>query len=74
MINTASPERCSGNSGTNLIGGVFEGKFLDAKAMLSIATIPGREVLLAQFVNLINSPIQRLAIVLNRVAVKRETV
>ena len=57
-----------------IVGGIFEGKFLDAPQMLSIATIPGREVLLAQFVNLINSPIQRFAVVLGQIAQKKETV
>src|SRR3989344_8437655 len=45
-----------------ILGGIFEGKYLDQAGMLSIATIPPREVLLAQFVNLINSPIQRFAV------------
>jgi ribosomal protein L10 len=36
--------------------------------MLEIAMIPSREVLYAQFVNLINSPIQRFAVVLNAIA------
>src|SRR3970282_684602 len=40
-----------------LAGGVFDGKYMDAKAMLSLATIPGRDVLIGQFVSLINSPI-----------------
>lgn len=54
-----------------IVGGVFEGKYMDAAAMLSIATIPGREVLLAQFVNLINSPIQRFAVVLSEIVKKK---
>ncbi|MDP3958217.1 MAG: 50S ribosomal protein L10 [bacterium] len=54
-----------------IVGGIFEGKYLDAKAMLGIATIPPKEVLIAQFVNLINSPIARLAVVLNQVAEKK---
>ncbi|MEK7143380.1 MAG: 50S ribosomal protein L10 [Patescibacteria group bacterium] len=56
-----------------IVGGVFEGKYMDGVAMLRIATIPSREVLLAQFVNLINSPIQRFATALNQIAVKKET-
>ena len=54
-----------------IVGGIFEGKFLDAPAMLSIAMIPGREVLLGQFVNIINSPIARFAVVLGQIATKR---
>jgi len=56
----------------NIIGGIFEGKFLDAKKMMEIAMIPSREVLYAQFVNLINSPIQRLAVVLDAIAKGRD--
>ena len=52
----------------SIIGGIFEGKFLDQAKMLEIAMIPSREVLYAQFVNLINSPIQRFAVVLDQIA------
>ena len=51
-----------------IIGGIFEGKFLGKEAMIEIAMIPSREVLYAQFVNLINSPIQRFAVVLDAIA------
>ena len=54
-----------------IIGGVFEGAYVDQAKMLSIATIPPREVLLAQIANLLNSPIQRLAIALNQIAEKK---
>jgi large subunit ribosomal protein L10 len=54
-----------------IVGGVFEGKFMAAKEMQEIATIPGRQVLIGQFVNLINSPIQRLAIALDQIAAKK---
>ncbi len=52
----------------NILGGIFESHFVDAQKMMTIATIPPREVLLAQFVNLINSPIQRFAVVLDQIA------
>lgn len=51
-----------------IIGGVFDGVFKSQADMLSIATIPSRETLLAQFVNLINSPIQRFAVVVSEIA------
>jgi large subunit ribosomal protein L10 len=51
-----------------IIGGIFEGKFLGKEKMMEIAMIPSREVLYAQFVNLINSPIQRFAVVLDAIA------
>lgn len=49
-------------------GGIFEGKFMDATQMFAVATIPPREVLLAQIAYLLKSPIQRLAIGVNEVA------
>ncbi len=55
-----------------IVGGVFEGKYKDAAAMTEIAMIPPREILIAQFVNLINSPIQRFAIVIGQVAKQKE--
>ncbi|MEK7535674.1 MAG: 50S ribosomal protein L10 [Patescibacteria group bacterium] len=55
----------------SILGGVFEGKFMDKEAMLSIAAIPSQKTLYAQFVNLINSPIQGLVIALNGLAEKK---
>jgi large subunit ribosomal protein L10 len=55
-----------------IVGGVFEDKYMDASAMMSIATIPSREVLLGQFVNVINSPIQGLVMALDAIAKKGE--
>jgi large subunit ribosomal protein L10 len=52
----------------DIVGGIFEGNFLGKNAMVEIAMIPSREVLYAQFVNLINSPIQRFAVVLDQIA------
>ncbi len=52
----------------SILGGIFDGSYADKEKMLSIAIIPSREVLLAQFVNLINSPIQSLVIALDAVA------
>ena len=51
-----------------ILGGVFEGKFVDATKMMEIASIPGMQVLYGQFVNLINSPIQRFAVVLDQIS------
>lgn len=54
-----------------IVGGVFEGKFMTLSEMVTIAQIPGLKTLQAQFVNLINSPIQRLVIGLNAIAEKK---
>ena len=51
-----------------IVGGVFEGKIVDQATMMSIATIPGREALLGQFVNVINSPIQGFVMLLSEKA------
>ena len=51
-----------------ILGGVFEGKYMDREQMTGIATIPPREVLLSQIAYLLKSPIQRLAIGINEVA------
>jgi large subunit ribosomal protein L10 len=51
-----------------IVGGIFEGKYADAAFMMTLATIPGREVLLGKFVNLINSPLQRLVMALDQIS------
>jgi len=51
-----------------IVGGIFEGKYMNASEMTEIASIPSLDVLYGKFVNIINSPIQRFAIVLSQVA------
>ena len=51
-----------------IMGGVFEGRFMTAVEMEEIAQIPTLEVLRGKFVNIINSPIQRLIIGLSEIA------
>ncbi len=50
-----------------IVGGIFEGKFMSKEEMISIAQIPGLKTLQAQFVNLINSPVQRFVLALNEI-------
>lgn len=57
--------------GLKLLGGIFEGRFMNAEEITEIANIPSRKVLRAQFVNLINSPIQRFAVVLDQIREKK---
>lgn len=52
----------------SIVGGVFEGRFMTLSEMVTIAQIPGLKTLQAQFVNLINSPIQRFVLALNEIA------
>jgi large subunit ribosomal protein L10 len=51
-----------------ILGGVFENRFTSAEEMKTVALIPSQQVLYGQFVNLINSPIQRFVTVLDRIA------
>lgn len=60
-----------GKKTPSIVGGVFEGSYADSAQMLAIATIPPREVLLAQIAYLLKSPIQRLAIAVGAVAEKK---
>ena len=56
-----------------IVGGIFEGKYMSVEEMTAVAMIPSQKTLYAQFVNLINSPIQRFAVVLDAIA-KTKTV
>jgi large subunit ribosomal protein L10 len=51
--------------------GVYAGKALDAKGVQALASIPSKEVLLAQLLGLMQSPISRIARVLAAIAEKR---
>ncbi len=51
--------------------GVFAGKALDVDGVKQLASIPSREVLLAQVCGLLMSPISRTAVVLGAVAAKK---
>ena len=52
-------------------GGVYGGKALDANAVKQLASIPTKEVLLAQLCGLLMSPISRTAVVLGALAAKK---
>ena len=52
----------------SILGGIFDGKFVDGAYMMEIATIPSKEVLLSKIAFLFNSPVQRLAIAMSEVA------
>ena len=52
-------------------GGAFSGKALDAAGIKALASIPSREVLIAQVAGLLKSPIQRMAGVLAALAEKK---
>jgi large subunit ribosomal protein L10 len=52
-------------------GGVFSGKALDVDGVKQLASIPSKEVLLAQLCGLLMSPISRTAVVLGALATKK---
>lgn len=54
----------------SMLGGMFSGAYVNKAEIASIAAIPGMQTLRAQFVQLINSPIQRLAVVIHAKAEK----
>ena len=56
-----------------IVGGIFEGKYMNVDEMMAIAMIPSQKTLYAQFVNLINSPIQQFVVALDQIA-KTKTV
>ncbi len=53
------------------LGGVLEGKYLSQNEMVALGAIPPTPILRGMFVNIINSPIQRMAIALGEVAKKK---
>jgi large subunit ribosomal protein L10 len=55
----------------SILGGIFEGKFADKAAMVAISQIPPLKTLHAQFVNVINSPIQGFVVALSEIAKKK---
>lgn len=55
----------------NIVGGVFEGKYMTKDEMISIASIPPLKTLQGMFVNAINSPIQGFVMALDQIAKKK---
>jgi large subunit ribosomal protein L10 len=52
----------------SILAGIFEGKLVGMEMMREIATIPSMQGLRGMFANIINSPRQRFAIALSKVA------
>ena len=52
-------------------GGAYAGKALDANGIKTLAAVPSKEVLLAQLLGLMQSPISRLARVVAAIAEKK---
>ena len=60
-----------GNDKLIVMGGAYAGKALSADGVKSLASIPSKEVLLAQLLGLMQSPVSRMARVLAALAEKR---
>jgi large subunit ribosomal protein L10 len=60
-----------GNDKLIVKAGAYGGRALDAKGVSALASIPSKEVLLAQLLGLMQSPVSRLARVLAAIAEKR---
>ena len=52
----------------NILGLIFEGRYMDKAEMTEIAEIPPTDQLRGMFVNVINSPIQGMVIALSKIA------
>ncbi len=55
----------------NIVGGVFESKYMSKEEMMGIANIPPLNTLYGMFVNVINSPIQGLVVALDQIGKKK---
>ena len=55
----------------SIAGGIFDGKYVSKEEMIAIAAIPSQQTLYAQFVNVINSPIQGLVMALDAIGKKK---
>lgn len=55
-----------------IVGGVFEGKYMTQAEMMSIATIPSTPVLYAQLLSMFNAPIQSFVSVIHQYAEKKQ--
>lgn len=55
----------------NIVGGIYEGKFIPQSEMQAISNIPSLEILHTQLVCMLNAPIQGFVSVLNQIAEKK---
>jgi large subunit ribosomal protein L10 len=54
-----------------ILGGIFQGRYVGISEITELAQIPPMPILRGKFVNIINSPIQRITIALSEVAKKK---
>ena len=56
----------------SILGGIFEGKFITKAEVVTYASIPDKQTLYAQIVNLFNSPIQGFVMAASEIAKKKQ--
>lgn len=56
----------------SILGGIFEGKFITKEEVVVYSSIPDRQTLYAQVVNLFNSPIQGFVMAASEIAKKKQ--
>jgi len=59
-------------SAVSILGGIFNGSYMSKESMEEIALIPPLDVLYGQILHIISSPIQGIAIALDKIAQSRE--
>lgn len=60
------------NTNLQLVAGYFDSRILQREKIIQIASLPSREVLLAQLCATLNAPMSSLARVINKIAEKRQ--
>lgn len=62
------------NEKLGIVAGCMDSNFLTGDLVVKIASLPSREVLLAQLCGTLKAPIAKLAVALNMIAQKKQTV
>jgi len=60
------------NKTLKILGGIFENQYVGAEKIVALAVIPSRETLLAQMLNIINSPRKGVVVALAEIAKKKQ--
>lgn len=60
------------NKFLKILGGIFESRYIGADRVIALASIPSREVLLSQILNIISSPKRGLVVALSEIAKKKQ--
>ena len=60
------------NKFLKILGGIFENQYIGMERLVALASIPSREVLLSQILNIISSPKRGLVVALSEIAKKKQ--